>query len=134
MDDHQVKVLANRFIGQLQQLEQGGIDGANALAELFAEDAELTNSIIEANGAKARRGGREEIIQFWREYRESFQTIRSEFTDITSSDHSAGLFWTSDGSMANGKALSYEGVSLLSFDESGKIKNFKAYFNQSQTH
>lgn len=134
MDEHQVKDLADRFIGQLHQLEQGGVDGAGPLAELFADDAELTNSIIEANGAKTRRGGRDEIIQFWREYRESFQTIHSEFVDVTASDHSAGLFWTSKGQNANGQPLQYEGVSLLTFDDSGKIKNFKAYFDQSQTH
>ncbi len=134
MDDHQVRTLANRFIGQLHRLEQGDIDDANALADLFAEDAQLTNSIIEANGSKLRRGGKDEIIQFWREYRESFQSIRSEFMDITASDHSAGLFWTSEGNDADGQALHYEGVSHLTFDETGKIRNFKAYFNPAQTH
>ena len=134
MDDNQIKTLADRFIWQLHQLEQGGIKNADALADLFADDAELTNSIIEADDAKMRRGGRDEIIQFWREYRESFRSIRSEFMDITASDHSAGLFWTSDGSDANGQALRYEGVSHLLFDKSGKIKNFKAYFNRAQAH
>jgi ketosteroid isomerase-like protein len=134
MDGQQIRSLADRFVGQLQELEQGDIECARALAELFSEDAELTNSIIEADGAKTRRGGREEIAQFWREYRESFQAIRSEFIDITASDHSAGLFWTSDGSSADGHPLHYEGVSLLKFDESGKIKNFKAYFDRAQMH
>lgn len=134
MDDQQIKGLADQFIGRLHQLEQGDIADAEALAELFSDDAELSNSIIEADGAKSRRDGREEIVQFWREYRESFQAIRSEFIDITANQHSAGLFWTSDGSDANGQALRYEGVSLLIFDESGKIKNFKAYFDQAQLH
>lgn len=134
MDDQQVKGLADQFIGRLHQLEEGGITDAEALAELFSEDAELSNSIIEADGAKTRRGGRDEIVRFWREYRESFQAIRSEFIDVTANDHSAGLFWTSDGSDANGQVLRYEGVSLLTFDESGKIKHFKAYFDQGQLH
>ncbi|MDQ9170369.1 nuclear transport factor 2 family protein [Oxalobacteraceae bacterium R-40] len=134
MDERQIKGLADRFIGQLHQLERGGIENADAIAELFADDAELSNSIIEADGSKSQRGGREEIARFWREYRESFQAIRSEFSNITANDHSAGLFWTSDGSDANGRSLHYEGVSLLSFDESGKIKNFKAYFDQAQLH
>lgn len=134
MDDRQIKGLADKFIQQLHQLEQGEPQTADALAELFSDDAQLSNSIIEADGAKTRREGREEIAQFWREYRESFQTIRSEFVDITASDHSAGLFWTSDGSDADGHPLRYEGVSLLTFDGNGKIRHFKAYFDRAQMH
>ncbi|MGV3742115.1 MAG: nuclear transport factor 2 family protein [Burkholderiaceae bacterium] len=134
MDNNQVRSLADRFISQLHQLEQGGTENANALADLFTDDAELTNSIIEADDVKTRREGREEIIRFWREYRESFQSIRSEFMDITAGEHSAGLFWTSDGSDGDGHALRYEGVSHLMFDDSGKIKNFKAYFNRARAH
>jgi hypothetical protein len=134
MDDQQIKGLADRFIEQLHQLEHGELHTADTLAELFSDDAQLTNSIIESEGAKTQREGRDEIAQFWREYRESFQTIHSEFVDITASDHSAGLFWTSDGSDANGHPLRYEGVSLLTFDDSGKICLFKAYFDRTQLH
>lgn len=134
MDDHQIKSLAGRFIEQLHQLEHGEARTANALAELFSDDAQLTNSIIESDGAKSQREGRDEIAQFWREYRESFQTIHSEFVEITASDHSAGLFWTSDGEDAEGHPLRYEGVSLLTYDDKGKISRFKAYFDRSQMH
>lgn len=134
MNDRQIRDLADRFIQQLHQLEEGGIQGADALAALFSDDAELSNSIIESDGAKTRREGREAIAQFWREYRESFQTIQSEFDDITASDRSAGLFWSSSGSDAKGQPLRYEGVSLLTFDETGKINHFKAYFDKTQVH
>lgn len=134
MDDREIKGLADKFIQHLQQLEQGELQTADALSELFAEEAQLTNSIIESDGAKTQRQGREEIAQFWREYRESFRTIRSEFMDVTSSDHSAGLFWTSDGSDTEGHPLRYEGVSLLTFDDAGKIARFKAYFDRMQMH
>lgn len=134
MDDHQIKGLASKFIEQLHQLEHGDVHTADSLAALFSDDAQLTNSIIEADGTKTQREGRDEIAQFWREYRESFQTIHSEFVDVTASDHSAGLFWTSDGSDAEGQPLRYEGVSLLTFDDSGKISRFKAYFDRSNMH
>lgn len=132
MDNHQIKGLADQFISQLHGLEGGEAAGADALAELFADDAELTNSIIEADDAKSQRHGRDEIRQFWREYGESFRSIQSEFIDVTASEHSAGLFWQSKGSDANGKPLEYEGVSLLEFNDEGKIQRFKGYFDRMQ--
>ena len=132
MDNRQVAQLADRFIGELHRLEQGDAQGVETLADLFADDAELTNSIIEADEAKSRRYGREEIAQFWREYGESFQGVHSDFFDVTANDHSAGLFWRSRGNDVSGQSLEYEGVSLLVFDDAGKIKQFKGYFNQAQ--
>lgn len=132
MDNHQVVQLADRFIGELHRLEQGDAQGVEALADMFSDNAELTNSIIEADNAKAPRHGREEIAQFWREYGESFQGIHSDFFDVTANDHSAGLFWRSQGNDIHGKPLEYEGVSLLVFDDAGKIKHFRGYFNQAQ--
>jgi ketosteroid isomerase-like protein len=132
MDNHQIKSLADRFIDQLHSLEKGNLASAEALADLFADNAELTNSIIESDSKKSQRRGRQDIAQFWREYSESFQNIRSEFIDITASDHSAGLFWQSKGNDANGKPLDYEGVSLLEYNQDGKIQRFKGYFDRTR--
>lgn len=132
MDIHQIKGLADRFIDQLHSLEKGNLASPEALANLFADNAELTNSIIKSDSKKSQRQGREQIAQFWREYSESFQSIHSEFSEITTSDHSAGLFWQSKGKDANGRPLDYEGVSLLEFNQDGKIQRFKGYFDQTQ--
>ena len=97
---------------------------------MFADNAELTNPMINRDGSG--RTGHDQIADFWREYSTAFKNIHSEFFDITASDHSAGLFWRSTGTNANGQPLEYEGVSLLDLDDNGKIARFKGFFDSRQ--
>jgi ketosteroid isomerase-like protein len=97
---------------------------------MFADDAELTNPVMKRDGG-ARRG-RGEIAEFWRQYVSAFGDIRSEFYDVTTSDHSAGLFWKSTGKSPAGEDLAYDGVSLLAFDDEGKIARFQGFFDSRQ--
>lgn len=131
MDQQQAKQLADRFIEQLHRIEDGNSDGIDTLVDLFADNAELTNSVID--NTHGNLVGRENIARFWREYTASFGEIHSDFFDVTTSDHSAGLFWRSTRTSANGQPMAYEGVSLLMFDDSGKITRFKGYFDSRQT-
>jgi ketosteroid isomerase-like protein len=130
MDQQQVKGVAERFITELGCLEDGDAAGVERIVDMFAENAELSNPMIEREGAGLQ--GRNQIAQFWREYRSTFNDIHSEFFDVTASDHSAGLFWRSTGKDVTGQPVAYEGVSLLELDESGKIARFKAYFDSRQ--
>jgi ketosteroid isomerase-like protein len=130
MEQQKVREIADQFIFQLHRIEQGNAAETEDMAGMFADDAQLSNPIIERDGSV--RSGRDGVAQFWREYRNVFSEIHSEFTDITASDHSVGLFWQSKGADANGQPLEYEGVSLLTLDESGKISHFKAYFDSRQ--
>ncbi|HEY8609086.1 MAG TPA: nuclear transport factor 2 family protein [Noviherbaspirillum sp.] len=130
MDQQQVRSMAETFIARLHSVEQGESAGVDTIVEMFADDAELSNPLVERTGHE--RKGRDQIAQFWREYRGVFRDIHSEFTDVTASDHSAGLFWRSTGTDAGGKPLEYEGVSLLTFNEDGKIRHFKGYFDSRQ--
>lgn len=127
MDSQQARVIADRFIDQLHRLEEGDKAVADRLADMFADGAELTNPIIENNGGSRR--GRDQIAAFWRQYADTFGELHSEFFDVTTSDHSAGLFWRSTGTGPSGKALEYEGVSLLVFDKQGKIARFQGFFD-----
>lgn len=127
MDPQQAQTIAHRFIDELHRLEHGDQAGVDGLVSLFADDAELTNPILERNGSA--RQGRQAIADFWREYRGAFGEIESEFFDVIASDHSAGLFWRSTGTGPNGEPLNYEGVSLLAFDDSGKIARFQGFFD-----
>lgn len=129
MDQEQVRQIANVFIDQLHRLEEGDPAGVNNMVGLFHDDAELSNPLIEHDGPS--RVGREEITRFWQEYKSSFHDIHSEFTDVTTSPHSAGLFWHSSGTDANGRPLEYKGVTQLILDESGKIRAFTGYFDSA---
>lgn len=131
MDQQQAKQIAQQFIDQLHRIEDGNPDSVEALVGMFSDDAELSNSIMQSQAG--HRVGRDSIAQFWREYSSSFGSIHSEFFDVTTSDHSAGLFWRSSGTGQSGQPVSYEGVSLLMFDDAGKIRQFRGYFDPRQT-
>ncbi|HYD95318.1 MAG TPA: nuclear transport factor 2 family protein [Noviherbaspirillum sp.] len=127
MNEQQARDIAGRFIDQLHQLEDGDKAVADRLADMFADGAELTNPVIEHNGGSRR--GRDQIAAFWRQYADTFGAIHSEFFDVTTSDHSAGLFWRSSGTGPAGDPMEYDGVSLLVFDDAGKITRFQGFFD-----
>lgn len=129
MNPQQVKQAADRFIDQLHRLEQGDPSEAEDMARLFADDAELSNPLIEGDGGC--RAGQEAIVRFWKEYKDSFRDIHSEFTDITTGPQSAGLFWCSSGTAVDGKPLQYKGVTQLVLDDTGKISSFTGYFDSA---
>lgn len=130
MDQQQVRQLADRFINELHRVEDGDTAGIDDLVNMFADNASLTNSILQHESGE--RTGRDEVAHFWHEYSTSFGKVHSDFVDVTASDHSAGLFWRSTGTDPAGKPLEYEGVSLLVFDDAGKISQFKGYFDSRQ--
>lgn len=130
MDQQQARQLAQQFINQLHQVEDGTPESIDTLVAMFSDNAELSNTVIQ--NQKGCLAGRDNIARFWREYASSFGSIHSEFVDVTTSDHSAGLFWRSTGTGQSGQPLSYEGVSLLIFDDTGKIRQFKGYFDPRQ--
>jgi ketosteroid isomerase-like protein len=125
MDQQQARQHALNFIDQLRRLEDGDPSAADGLASLFAENAFLSNPIVE-------HGGREQIAAFWRTYRASFGTVQSTFSHITVDEHCAGLFWRSSGTGPHGQPVDYDGATLLEFDEPGNITRFRAYFDNRQ--
>lgn len=127
MNPEQVNQVANVFIDHLHRLEQGDQASVDDMVSLFADDAELSNPLIEHDTGS--RHGREGIAHFWQEYKSSFRDIHSEFIDITVGPHSAGLFWESSGTDVSGKPLQYKGVSQLVLNEAGKIRSFTGYFD-----
>ena len=127
MNQEQAKAQASYFIHQLQQLEDGDASAVETLVGLFADDAHLSNPIIEREGRE--RVGRDEITAFWRTYRDLFGRVHSEFLDVTASERCAGLFWRSAGTGPLGQPLDYEGVTLLEFNDNGKIARFRGYFD-----
>jgi hypothetical protein len=130
MNQEQTRNAAQQFISQLHRLEDGDTSAVDALAGLFAENAALSNSILEQQGRELV--GRADIAGFWREYRSSFGQVHSDFGDVTASDHSAGLFWHSSATGPNGQPVEYDGVTLLTFDDSGQIQRMRGYFDRDK--
>lgn len=127
MNPEQVNQVAQQFIDQLHRLEEGDPSGVDEMVGLFADDAELSNPLIEHDTGS--RSGRNGVAHFWQEYKSSFRDIHSEFTDVTVSPQSAGLFWESSGTDVSGKPLQYKGVSQLVLNDAGKIRSFTGYFD-----
>ena len=127
MEATQIEAKAKEFIDALHILEEGSDQDANGLAEMFAQQATLTNAALDLKGTEMK--GRDAILRFWVEYKAQLGQARSHFHHITTSDKAAGLFWTTDGQSSVGEKISYHGVSLLQFDEMGQIEFFRGYYD-----
>lgn len=110
-----------QFADALHALEDGG--DLDAFVAVFADDVELyrpetQQKLAGTAGARA----------FWEQYLATFDRIRSDFSRVV--DGEVGVLeWTSTGRLANGADISYAGVSLLDFDEAGRVTRFATYFD-----
>jgi len=114
--------LADQFPHALQRMEQ--TRDVAELAHFFAADAVLSNP-----GEAHERRGEEGVRDFWQAYLQCFAEIRSEFTHLHMSGRAIILEWLSAGRHADGRPLSYRGVSILAFNPEGKITKFLTYYN-----
>jgi ketosteroid isomerase-like protein len=125
--EQDVPALAQQFIDALHRLERGQETDVDGLVALFGADAELINPILKLDDRQ--HAGQESIRQFWIAYRRAVGQASSEFYQVTTNDQAAGLFWTTKGTATDGQAMAYDGVSLLVFDDAGKIVRFRAYYD-----
>lgn len=121
------KQQAQQFIDALHALEQGSEENVEAIVALFSDKARLTNAALQLAGHD--ESGLEGARHFWTQYRRTLGKAYSRFSHITTDDKSAGLFWTTEGQTPDGVDLTYDGVTLLEFDESGKITFFRGYYD-----
>ena len=117
---------AGRFIDALRALERGG--DVEALVALFAEDAEVLNP-LELEPLHGPEGAR----RFWRAYRDSFQEVESRFRNVVESGDAAILECSSQGRLASGAPVRYDGVSVMEF-EHDRVCRFRSYFNPADLH
>ncbi|TKV58852.1 nuclear transport factor 2 family protein [Nakamurella flava] len=117
-DDH-----AQAFADALQHLEKSG-DVDAFVQEQFADGATLLRPEVdqEVSGSDGAR-------QYWQQYLGQFSDIASSFDRITGSGNLGVLEWTSTGTLAAGASINYRGVSLLDFDDQGKVSRFATYFD-----
>ena len=84
----------DRFVEALHRMDEGE---AAPLLELFAEGATLQRPEKDASGADQ---GPEE---FWRQYREVFSSLSTEFVSVREEGDLGVLEWTSTGTLTTGR-------------------------------
>ena len=114
------KEVADDFIEALRKLEEDR--DVEVLVEIHAEDCEIGNVSVSETFR-----GHDGLREFWTEYRKTFDEMKSTFRNVFAAEEGAALEWTTTGD-ANGKDVSYDGVSLLEIEDS-KVSRFRAYFD-----
>jgi steroid delta-isomerase-like uncharacterized protein len=113
--------VADRFVEALRKLEDDR--DVEALVEIHTEDCDVGNVAVPKTFS-----GHDGLREFWMSYRDTFGEMRSEFRNVFADDAGhAALEWNTSGT-ANGKDVSYDGVSLLEIED-GKVSRFRAYFD-----
>lgn len=113
---------ARSFAQALQDLEQTQ-DVDRFVSTVFSDDVELVRP--ETGQQERGTGG---ATQFWQQYVDQFQEIRSEFARVVDGEV-AVLEWTSSGRLRSGSDITYRGVSVLDFDGDGRVVRFATYYD-----
>ena len=116
----------------LEDAESASDDLLSGLVALYAEEAKLTNSALLLTNEELV--GPEAIRTFWDEYKKTVGKAHSDFTQITVNGEAVGLFWVTSGITTpdQPEPRSYDGSTLVVFDESGKIRQFHGYYDTHQ--
>jgi ketosteroid isomerase-like protein len=113
--------VADKFVEALRSLEEER--DVDALVEIHTEDCDVGNVAVPKTFS-----GHDGLREFWTSYRDTFGEMRSEFRNVFSDGKGhAALEWNTSGD-ANGRDVSYDGVSLLEIED-GKVSRFRAYFD-----
>ena len=113
--------VTQRFLDGLARLE--GEREVDDLVALYAKGAEIGNVV-----SPRRFSGPEGARDFWTTYRATFGEMASTFRNVIESEGRSALEWTTTGTSPDGKAITYDGVSVLEID-GDRITRFWAYFN-----
>ena len=115
------KEVADKFVEALWKLEEDR--DVEALVEIHTDDCDVGNVAVPKTFS-----GHEGLREFWTSYRDTFGEMKSEFRSVFSDEAGhAALEWNTSAE-ANGKDVSYDGVSMLEIED-GKVSRFRAYFD-----
>ncbi len=113
--------VAEKFVEALRSLEEER--DVDALVEIHTDNCDVGNVAVPRTFS-----GHDGLREFWTGYRDTFGEMRSEFRNVFADEAGhAALEWNTTGE-ANGKDVSYDGVSLLEIED-GKVSRFRAYFD-----
>lgn len=116
-----MSMTADDFITALRALERDR--DVEPLAALYADDAACGNTATNRTFT-----GPDGAREFWTAYRETFDTIESEFRIQLDSDDAVALEWVSTGTLQGGEEVRYEGVTMVALD-GDRIARTTAYFD-----
>ena len=106
MDLENQPATTQRFVEALHTLERDG--DTDALSSMTAADAE----IISIDGHGVRRGP-DGMAALFSQYRAQFDRLETEFTQVTGTDERAALEWRTEGTLSDGRAVTYTGVTVI---------------------
>ena len=112
---------AKNFINALKKLESDR--DLETICGLFSENAKVGNVVTDDKNLGAR--------EFWKNYRDNFDTVDSTFHNEIITEATAALEWTTTGTSNGGSEFQYDGVSILEI-EGDVIIRFHAYFNPNK--
>jgi hypothetical protein len=127
MDSQRTRELAQAFAEALHAVDRHEEGAIEQMIAKYGPEARLTNAALKLAGEEHR--GPDGARTFWEQYQNSFREASTEFFELTSSERGAGLFWTTRGTDAAGDAFTYDGVTLLIFDDAGLINLFRGYYD-----
>lgn len=111
-----------RFAEALQELERNR--DLNAFLRLFSDRVRLLRPEVQED-----EYGKSGTSEFWQAYLGTFERISSTFLRLEQSGSLAELEWIGEGHLSTGRQVSYRGVSLLEFDDSGLVSRFATYYD-----
>ena len=112
---------ADAFITALRILERDR--DAEPLAALYADDATCGNTATSRTFT-----GPEGAREFWAGYRDTFDTVESEFRIAVEDEDAIALEWVSTGALADGEEVRYEGVTIVAL-AGDRVTRSTAYFD-----
>jgi ketosteroid isomerase-like protein len=115
--------IAQTFMETLQQTESSG--DVEPLVALFTENAELSNLAMDDPVQ-----GRDKIRHFWKNYLSVFDRIQSRFTHVTEGNSTIVLEWVSEGALASGEPMKYQGISVLEMADQ-QVQRFRTYYDSA---
>ncbi len=113
---------ADGFATALRNFEDTG--DSSQLRELFGPDPKLVRPQVTTGDE-----GTSDVTRFWEEYRSQFSRLSTEFVRVVESGDLGVLEWVSRGTLTTGRPIEYSGISLLDFDDQGRIRRFATYFD-----
>lgn len=113
--------IGKKFVEALHKLEADR--DLETICGLFSEDCDIGNVVTEDKDIGVR--------EFWKNYRDSFDTVNSTFRNEIFTGEATALEWTTSGTSNGGNEFQYDGVSILE-TEGDKITRFHAYFDPNK--
>lgn len=112
-----------RFTDALHTLESSGDTGP--MAELFTSDA-----TVQSIDGLPDRTGPDGVSALFTTYLEQFRRISTDFTVVTEGAASSTLEWVSEATAADGRELSYRGVTIIDV-AGGAITGFRTVYDSA---